>query len=85
MVELAQTDQMPMDATQWCVYDMAQKQMSAQWPCVAAEERSEAASGDEVVANPANAVCLKHRVVWFYDCSAAGRSLAPLLICYGIV
>jgi len=28
MVELAQTDQMPMDATQWCVYDMAQKQIS---------------------------------------------------------
>ncbi|PAA11060.1 hypothetical protein CJU78_03255 [Pseudomonas fragi] len=22
MVELAQADQMPMDATQWCVYDM---------------------------------------------------------------
>ncbi|ATE77608.1 hypothetical protein CNN82_14655 [Pseudomonas frederiksbergensis] len=36
----------------------------------------EAAFGCEAVVNPANAVCLMHRNVWFYDCSAAERSLA---------
>ncbi|QAY89429.1 hypothetical protein CUN63_05545 [Pseudomonas sp. ACM7] len=36
----------------------------------------EAAFGCVAVVNPAYAVCLTYRNLWFYDCYAAERSLA---------
>jgi hypothetical protein len=49
---------------------------------VAAAEQREAAFEDAVLANPVHAVCLAHRVAWFYDGCAAERSLARLGSCY---
>jgi hypothetical protein len=49
---------------------------------VAAAELREAASGDEVLVNPAHSMYLKHRVEWFCGRFAAERGLVLLVCCY---
>jgi len=65
---------------------IAQHRVRLQRPqsSVAAVEQREAASGCEAVASSTVEVYLKNRVTWFYDCCAAGRSLALLDSCYRV-